>query len=273
MMADRYQAFQQLHRSGCFVIPNPWDVGTARALQKLGFKALATTSSGFAWSQGLPDNQVALESVLRHLDAIVGSVELPVSADFEACFAVEPDGVYDNVSLALKTGICGVSIEDSTQNANAPLFDLPAATDRVRAARQAIDDFGKPAVLTARYEGLLLGVGDINDAKQRLIAYAAAGADCLYAPAVRADGEIESIVRAVEPKAVNVLVSANFTSVERLAELGVRRISVGGSLARCAWTSFLEAARAIAVSGSFSGLDGLATNAMLNKLHGEEGRS
>jgi 2-methylisocitrate lyase-like PEP mutase family enzyme len=264
----RYQAFQRLHQSGCFVIPNPWDVGSARVLQQLGFKALATTSSGFAWSRGRPDNGVPLPEVLQHLRDVVSSVELPVNADFEACFATEPEGVHRNVLAAVASGICGISIEDATQERSSPLFDFGLAVERVRAARRAIDDSGKPVVLTARFEGFLVGVADLAEAHRRLIAYAEAGADCLYAPGIGTADEIRSIVRAVAPKAVNVLVGTDFASVDSLAALGVRRISVGGALARSAWTGFLNAAREIADHGTFHAFSGIVPGKEMNKLMG-----
>jgi 2-methylisocitrate lyase-like PEP mutase family enzyme len=264
----RYEEFQRLHTAGCFTIPNPWDVGSARILEGLGFRALATTSSGCAWSQGLPDGQAPLEAVLNYFRGIVNNVALPVSADFEGCFAAAPDEVHRNVLLALQTGIAGLSIEDSTVGASSPVYEFNLAVDRVKAARSAIADFGKRVVLTARFEGFLVGVPDINEATRRLSAYADAGADCLYAPGIRRDEDISAVVAAVAPKAVNVLVGADFTSVEKLATLGVRRISVGGALARSAWTGFLRAAREIAESGTFTQLSGIAQTSEMNDLMG-----
>jgi 2-methylisocitrate lyase-like PEP mutase family enzyme len=263
---QRYQDFQRLHQSGCFVIPNPWDVGSARALEQMGFKALATTSSGFAWSHGRPDYDIGLADALQYFREVAQAVALPVSADFEGCFATEPEGVQRNVAAALATGICGVSIEDSTQDPAAPIYPLGLSVERVRAARRAIDAFGKPVVLTARFEGFLVGVADLDEAVKRLGAYAEAGADCLYAPGIRTDEQIRTIVRAVAPKSVNLLVAADFTTVAKAAELGVRRISVGGALARSAWNGFLKAARDIAGAGTFGGLGGIVSNADMNKL-------
>jgi 2-methylisocitrate lyase-like PEP mutase family enzyme len=263
---QRYEAFKRMHQSGCFVIPNPWDVGSARALQQLGFKALATTSSGLAWSRGKPDNHVALPEVLQHLRDLTSAVDLPISADFEACFATEPEGVHRNVLAALGTGICGISIEDATQDPAAPLFEFDLAVERVRAARKAIDDRGRPVVLTARFEGFLVGVADLGEAQKRLSAYAEAGADCLYAPGIRTPEAIGTIVRTVAPKAVNVLVAADFASVDALAALGVRRISVGGALARSAWTGFLAAAREIATHGTFRSFAGIVQGGDMNGL-------
>jgi 2-methylisocitrate lyase-like PEP mutase family enzyme len=262
----RYEEFERLHQSGCFVIPNPWDVGSARALQGLGFKALATTSSGFAWSRGKPDYHVTLPQALQYFRDVAGSVELPVSADFEGCFAKEPEGVHRNVLAALASGICGVSIEDSTREGSSPLFEFGLALERVRAARKAIDEYGKPVVLTARFEGFLVGVADLDQAVKRLCAYAEAGAHCLYAPGIRTTEQISAVVRALAPKAVNVLVGADFTSVEALAQLGVRRISVGGALARSAWTGFLQAAREIAGHGTFRSFSGIVQTGEMNQL-------
>ncbi len=252
--ADRCRVFRELHQSGCFVIPNPWDVGSARLLVRLGFSALATTSSGFAWSLGKADNRVSLEDTLEHLRAIAGSVEVPVNADFEGGFAVAPEGVAANVAAATRTGIAGLSIEDSTGEASAPLFDLGLAVERIRAARQAIDASGTGILLTGRSEGFIVGRPDLAETIRRLAAYAEAGADCLYAPGIRAADDIAAVVKAVAPKPVNVLVGSDFATLPQLAGLGVRRISVGGALARTAWTGFLEAAREIAERGTFSRL-------------------
>jgi 2-methylisocitrate lyase-like PEP mutase family enzyme len=260
----RCAEFRRLHESGCFVLPNPWDVGSARLLARIGFKALATTSSGFAWSQGRPDNHVPLEDVLGHLRAVARSVDVPINADFEGGFAVEPEAVGANVAAATQTGIAGLSIEDSTGDPTSPLFDLPLAADRIRAARRAIDDSGRGIVLTGRSEGFIAGRPDLAETIRRLVAYAGAGADCLYAPGLRARADIEAVVKAVAPRPVNVLVWSDSTTVEELADLGVRRISVGGALARAAWTGFLEAAREIHERGTFTRLDGLVPSDTLN---------
>jgi 2-methylisocitrate lyase-like PEP mutase family enzyme len=258
---DRVQEFRRLHLSGCFVIPNPWDLGSARLLAGLGFRALATTSSGFAWSQGRRDNGIAMEAVLQHLRTIAGGVEIPVNADFEGGFAIEPAGVAANVGLAARTGVAGISIEDSTGDSSQPLFDFELALERIRAARKAIDSSGAGVLLTARSEGFIVGRPDLAETIRRLTAYAGAGADCLYAPGIRTSGDIEAVVRAVSPKPVNVLVGSDFTTVERLASLGVRRISVGGALARAAWGGFMRAAKEIAVKGTFTSLaDAIAWN-------------
>ena len=253
---SKTESFHRLHDSGCFVIPNPWDVGSAVLLARLGFKALATTSSGFAWTQGRPDTCVPLGAVLEHLRSIAHGVPVPVNADFEGGYAIEPEGVASNVSRAVATGIAGLSIEDSTGDDDNPLFDFDLAVERVRAARRAIDAGGTGIVLTARSEGYLVGRADLKETLRRLIAYADAGADCLYAPGIRTEAEIETIVKGVAPKPVNVLVGSDYTTVARLADLGVRRISVGGALARAAWGGFLRAAREIAERGTFTSLNG-----------------
>jgi 2-methylisocitrate lyase-like PEP mutase family enzyme len=252
--AARVGAFRRLHESGCFVIPNPWDLGSARLLTGLGFRALATTSSGFAWSLGRPDNAVSLEEALTHLRAIAGGVDLPVNADFEGGFAVEPAQVGANVMLATGTGVAGLSIEDSTGDAARPLFDFGLAVERVRAARAAIDASGTGVLLTGRSEGFIVGRPDLAETIRRLTAYAEAGADCLYAPGLRSRDEIGLVVAAVAPKPVNVLVGSDFVTVAELADLGVRRISVGSALARAAWGGFLAAAKEIAERGTFTGL-------------------
>jgi 2-methylisocitrate lyase-like PEP mutase family enzyme len=254
VISDRVNVFRRLHESGCFVIPNPWDIGSARALARLGFPALATTSSGYAWSLGRADNHVSLDEALAHVRAISNAVDIPVNADFEGGFAIEPEGVAANVARATRTGIAGVSIEDSTGNGTNPLFDFALAVERIRAARKAIDDSGTGVVLTGRSEGFIVGRPDLPETIRRLTAYAEAGADCLYAPGIRAKAEIAAVLGAVAPKPVNVLVGSDFTTVAELAKAGVRRISVGGALARAAWTGFLEAAREIAGQGTFSGL-------------------
>ncbi len=253
-MANRSDAFRRLHESGCFVIPNPWDLGSARLLARLGFPALATTSAGFAWSLGRPDNGVTLEEALDHLRSIAGGVELPVNADFEGGFAVEPAQVGANVVLATETGVAGLSIEDSTGDAAHPLFDFGLAVERVRAARAAIDATSTGVLLTGRSEGFIVGRPDLAETIHRLTAYAEAGVDCLYAPGIRSRADIAAVVAAVAPKPVNVLVGSDFTTVAELAELGVRRISVGGALARAAWGGFLEAAKEIAERGTFTSL-------------------
>jgi 2-methylisocitrate lyase-like PEP mutase family enzyme len=252
--ADRFTVFRQLHQSGCFVIPNPWDVGSARMLAHLGFKALATTSSGFAWSTGRRDNHVSLDDALAHLRSISSAVSVPVNADFEGGFAIDPDGVAANVRLATATGVAGLSIEDSTGDASAPLFDFELSVERMRAARRAIDESGTRVLLTGRSEGFIVGRPDLAETIRRLTAYAEAGADCLYAPGLRTMADIKAVVDAVAPKPVNALVGSDFATVDELARIGVRRISVGGALARAAWTGFIAAATEIAEQGTFTGL-------------------
>ena len=251
---NRCRVFRELHRSGCFVIPNPWDIGSARLLAQLGFPALATTSSGFAWSLGRPDNGVSLEEALAHVRAIARAVSVPVNADFEGGFATTPAAVGANVAAATTTGIAGLSIEDSTGDRSNPLFDFTLAVERIQAARRAIDDSGAEILLTGRSEGFLVGRPDLAETIRRLTAYADAGADCVYAPGIRTMADIAAVVKAVDPKPVNVLVGSDFATVAQLAEAGVRRISVGGALARAAWTGFLQAAREIAERGTFTGL-------------------
>jgi 2-methylisocitrate lyase-like PEP mutase family enzyme len=262
---NRCQQFRRLHLTGCFMIPNPWDLGSARALVRLGFPALATTSSGFAWSLGRRDNRVSLEEALTHMRAIAGGVEVPVNADFEGGFAVEPANVAVNVAAAATTGVAGLSIEDSTGDESRPLFDFELAVERIRAARQAIDDSGTGIVLTGRSEGFIVGRPDLAETIRRLRAYAEAGADCLYAPGIRTGAEIAAVVEAVAPKPINVLVGSDFTTVEALARAGVRRISVGGALARAAWTGFLLAAKEVADLGTFKGLAGAIPFSEINE--------
>ena len=252
--AERCQHLHHLHQSGCFVIPNPWDAGSAHLLAQLGFRALATTSAGFAWSRGRADNHITLDDALAHFRDLAAAVDLPVSADFEAAFAVAPEAVAANVTAAVATGIAGLSIEDGTGRPAEPLFDFALAVERVRAARRAIDLGGVPVLLTARSEGFIVGRPDLEATIRRLTAFAEAGADCVFAPGVRTREDIAAIVAAVAPTPVNVLVGADFTTVAELADLGVRRISVGGALARAAWTGFLAAATEIAERGTFVAL-------------------
>ena len=248
----RVAEFRRLHSFGIFVMPNPWDAGSARALERLGFQALATTSAGFAWTTGRADNQVPLEAVIEHLRAVVDAVAVPVNADFEGGYAIEPDQVAENVRLAVATGIAGLSIEDSTGDQARPLHDFDLAVERIRAARRAIDHSGTGVVLTGRSEGFVVGRPDLDETIRRLRAYAEAGADCLYAPRIRTAEQVAAIVAAVAPKPANLLINAPFITVAEAAALGVRRISVGGTLARTAWGGFLQAAREIADTGTFS---------------------
>jgi 2-methylisocitrate lyase-like PEP mutase family enzyme len=262
--AEKVAAFHALHAEGCFVMPNPWDVGTAVALEQLGFEALATTSAGHAWSLARPDNGVFRNESLEHLRLIAGAVDLPVSADFEGGFTDEPHGVGVNVKLAAETGIAGLSIEDSTGETGEPLYPIDVAVERIRAARHAIDESGTGILLTARSEGFVVGRPDLEETVRRLRAYADAGADCLYAPFISTREQIEAIVTAVAPKPVNLLAMAPFITVAEAAALGVRRISVGGTLARTAWAGFLAAAEEIANDGTFSRFAGLPGNPDLN---------
>ena len=256
-MTEKADTFRGLHTEGCFVMPNPWDVGSAVALERMGFAALATTSSGHAWSLARPDNGVPRNEALEHLRRIADAVEVPVNADFEHGFARDPDGVAVNVKLAAATGIAGLSIEDSTGDPGEPLFAFDLAVERVHAAREAIDETGTGILLTGRSEGFVAGRPDLEETIRRLQAYAEAGADCLYAPGIGTKEQVAAVVAAVAPKPVNLLAHAPFTTVEEAAALGVRRISVGGALARTAWAGFLAAAEEIATEGTFSRLTAL----------------
>jgi len=251
-MTEKIEAFRRLHESGCFVMPNPWDIGSAVVLEQMGFKALATTSAGFAWTQARPDNGVRRDDMLEHLRQIAAAVDVPVNADFENGYADEPHGVAVNVKLAAATGIAGLSIEDSTGNPGEPLYAFELAVERVRAARQAIDESGTGVVLTGRSEGFVVGRPDLEETIRRLQAYAGAGADCLYAPRIETTEQVSAIVAEVSPKPVNLLVSAPFITVAEAADLGVRRISIGGTLARAAWAGVLAAADEIATEGLFT---------------------
>ena len=254
-IADRRQAFRKLHESGCFLIPNPWDVGSARYLQRLGFKALATTSSGLAWSQGRPDNALPRERVLAHLQEMVDATDVPLNADFENGFAADAAALGESVRLAVSTGIAGLSIEDSTGRADAPLFSLEDAVARLRAARKAIDAGGTGTLLVGRAECFVVGRPDLAETVARLRAYANAGADCLYAPGLQTLDQIRAVAEAVQPKPVNVLMgSPGSPGLAALAELGVRRVSVGGALARAAWGGFMSAAQALVRQGNLEGL-------------------
>jgi 2-methylisocitrate lyase-like PEP mutase family enzyme len=266
--ADKRAAFRKMHESGCFVLPNPYDIGSARALQHLGFKAIASTSAGFAWSVGKADNHVTLDDVCDHLTALCGAVDLPVNADFEGGFAHEPEKVAANVARAIRTGIAGLSIEDSTGDAAKPLYERAVAIERIRAARSVIDADNSGVLLVGRCDGFLVGQTDLNMVIDRLQAYAQAGADCLYAPGIRSKEQISAVVKAVAPKPVNLLLGWPGFSVAEAADLGVRRISVGGSLARAAWGGFMRAAREIAEKGTFAELGHGHPGGELNKMFG-----
>lgn len=263
-LVQRCEHFHELHRRGCFVIPNPWDAGSARLLTQLGFRALATTSAGCAWSHGFKDNHVTLEVALAHFRSLAAAVDVPVSGDFEAAFAVAPEDVAANVSAAAATGLAGLSVEDGTGHPEDPLFEFDLAVARVQAARRAIDAGPSRLVLTARSEGFIVGRPDLEGTIRRLTAFAEAGADCVYAPGIRSSEQITAVVSAVAPTAVNVLVGTDFTTVAELAALGVRRISVGGALARAALTGFLSAATEIAERGTFGALGRAISFADLN---------
>jgi len=264
-VADKRREFHRLHHSGCFVIPNPWDVGSALYLQSLGFKALATTSAGFAWSQGYADGSVPRPVMLEHLRQIVDATDVPVNADFGSGFAHTAEELEESVRLAVETGVAGFSIEDSTADPAQPLYDLATAVLRMRAARRAIDRSGGDTLLVGRAECFLVGQPDLEQTIARLKAYAQAGADCLYAPGVKARDHIEAVVRAVAPKPFNLLLGyPSELTVADAAALGVRRISVGGALARSAWGGFMRAAQLIAGQGSFSGFADAASGSELD---------
>jgi 2-methylisocitrate lyase-like PEP mutase family enzyme len=264
--ADKRATFRKMHDTGCFVLPNPYDVGSARALQHMGFKALASTSAGFAWTIGKADNRVTLEDALQHLTALCGAVDLPVNADFEGGFAHEPSSVAANVARAARTGVAGLSIEDSTGDLAHPLYERALAVERIRAARAAIDADNSGVLLTGRCEGFLVGQADLDMVIDRLQAYAEAGADCLYAPGIKTREQIAAVVKAVHPRPVNLLIGASGLSVAEAGDLGVRRISVGGSLARSAWAGFMRAAREIAEKGTFTELAQGYPGGELNKM-------
>lgn len=266
--AEKRATFREMHETGCFVLPNPWDIGSARALAHIGFKAIASTSAGFAWSIGKADNRVTLDDVCEHLAELCGAVDLPVNADFEAGFAHEAEKVAANVARAVKTGVAGLSIEDSTGEPAKPLYERALAIERIRAARAAIDKDNSGVLLVGRCEGFLVGQTDLKMVIDRLQAYAEAGADCLYAPGIRSPEQISAVVKAVHPKPVNLLLGWPGFSVGEAADLGVRRISVGGSLARAAWGGFFRAAREIADKGTFTELGSGTPGGELNKMFG-----
>jgi 2-methylisocitrate lyase-like PEP mutase family enzyme len=265
---QKVDAFHRLHAEGCFVMPNPWDVGSAAALEAMGFEALATTSAGHAWTLGRADQGVLRDEALVHLRQIAGAVDVPVNADFERGFADDPEGVAANVKLAAATGIAGLSIEDSPGNADEPLYPFDLALERVRAARQAIDESGTDVLLTGRSEGFVAGRPDLEETIRRLQAYAEGGADCLYAPLIDTAEQVAAIVAAVAPKPVNLLVHRPFITVAEAAALGIRRISLGGTLARVAWAGVLSAVEEIADHGTFTRFAELPNNADVNALFG-----
>ena len=269
--AEKRATFRKLHDAGCFVLPNPWDIGSARYLQGLGFKALASTSAGFAFTLGLPDGAVSRDVMLAHFRDIVTATDVPVNADFENGYADEPEGVAESVRLCIDTGVAGLSIEDSTSDPAIPLYEFDLALERVRAARAAIDKAGGGVVFTARSEGFVRGRPDLDETIRRLKAFAAAGADCLYAPGIKTSEQIATVVKAVAPKPVNFLMAtATDLTLADLTRLGVRRVSLGGTLARVAWTAVTRAARDIADTGSFKSLAGTMANAELNAFFAKD---
>src|SRR5580692_5353525 len=272
-LGEKRAAFRKLHESGCFVLPNPWDIGTARMFQYLGFSAIASTSAGFAWSMGRPDYALNRVDVLEHLRTLSSSVDLPVNADFESGFASDPEGLAWSVRLAVEAGVSGLSVEDRDLAGNPnQLYSVDRAVERVRAARGAIDRTGQDVILVARTETLLVDPATISSAIDKLVAFAEAGADCLYAPGVRDKGEIASIVRAVAPKPVNVVMMRPGLSLGELTDLGVRRVSIGGAIARVAWASIISLMDGIS-KGSFDGLAGGTPGKELNDIFAKFCRS
>jgi len=270
-ISDKRRAFRALHQSVCFVIPNPWSIGTARYLQKLGFKALATTSAGYAHSIGYSDGDVTRDMVLAHCREIAHATDVPVNADFEGGYADDPDEVAANVRLCVDTGVAGLSIEDATGNDDHPLYDFDLAVKRVRAARDAIDKAGGEVVFTARTEGFIKNRPDLDETIRRLKAFGDAGADCLYSPGIKTREQIAATIKAVAPKPINFLNSGSFGfTVSDLAALGVRRISVGGTLSRVAMHAFIQSAREIAQEGKFDSFVGVVSNAELNEFFHED---
>jgi 2-methylisocitrate lyase-like PEP mutase family enzyme len=266
-IAEKRATFRKLHESGCFVIPNPWDIGTARYLQHLGFKALATTSAGFAFTRGLADGAVSRDSMLGYIAEIVASTDVPVNADFEGAYAHEPQGVGENVRLCIDTGVAGLSIEDATGDRESPIYDFDLAVARVKAARAAIDGRGGDVLLTGRCECFLVGRPDLGETVRRLKAYSTAGADCLYAPGLRTRELIDAAIKAAAPKPVNVLMGAALgLTVADLAALGARRVSVGGAMARMAWGAFMRIAKEIASEGRFDAFGQAAAHAELQNF-------
>ncbi|GAB2463775.1 isocitrate lyase/phosphoenolpyruvate mutase family protein [Comamonas humi] len=266
-VSQKRAIFREMHQSGCFVLPNPWDAGSARVLAGLGFKALATTSSGHAWSCARADGQLSRAETLAHMRYMAEATDLPINADFESGFAGTPEGVAESVRLAVETGVAGISIEDSTGDPQAPLRGIAESVQRMRAARAAIDAAGGDTLLIGRAENFFVGRPDLDDTILRLQAYADAGADCLYAPGIRTREQISAVVAAVAPRPVNVLIGwASDLTLQDLAGLGVRRVSVGGALARAAWGGFLNAARSIAEHGTFDGFADAASGTELNAL-------
>ncbi|MGE0564309.1 MAG: oxaloacetate decarboxylase [Pseudolabrys sp.] len=270
-IADKRRTYRDMHRSGCFILPNPWDIGSARYLQGVGFKALASTSAGYAFAQGYADAAVSRDMMLAHLRELSAETDVPINADYEGGYADDPDEVAENVRLCVDTGVAGLSIEDSTNDEANPLYDFDLALARVKAARAAIDRTDTKVVFTARTEGFIRNRPDLDETIRRLKAFADAGADCLYAPGIRSREHITAVVNAVAPKPVNVLMPGNLGfSVADLAAMGARRISLGGTLARTAWTAVTRAAKEMLEQGTFTCFDGTMTNAELNKFFRED---
>jgi 2-methylisocitrate lyase-like PEP mutase family enzyme len=268
-ISERRQVFRQLHQSGCFALPNPWDIGSAKYLEHLGFKALATTSAGFAFSRGLADGAVGLHAMLAHVGEIVEATNLPVNADFENGYADDANTAAENVRLCVEAGVAGVSIEDNSGRKDKPLYEIEHAAERIRTAHEAIH--GSEVVLVGRAECFLVGVNDIDEVIRRLVAYAEAGADCLYAPGIHKREHVAAIVAAVAPKPVNLLISApGGLTMRDAVELGVRRVSVGGALARAAWGGFIRAAKELSESGRFDGFAGAAPHGELQQFFAAE---
>jgi 2-methylisocitrate lyase-like PEP mutase family enzyme len=265
---EKRAAFRKLHESGCFVIPNPHDAGTARYLQHLGFKAVATTSAGFAFSKGLPDGAVPRDMMLAHIAEIVGSTDLPVNADFHNGYGADPAEVAQSVRLCVETGVAGLSVED-TLGPQRPQYEIDVAAERIRAARRAIDESGGDTMLIGRAENFFAGNRDLAETIERIRAYAAAGADCLYAPGVRTPEDIAAIVQAAAPKPVNVLVTSPDLTMSDVADLGVRRVSLGGMLALAGWAGVAKALAPLSESGSFAGFSSVREAPNLNALFGQ----
>lgn len=267
-ISEKRLAFRKLHESGCFVIPNPWDLGSALYLQHLGFKAIASSSAGFAFSQGLADNTVSRDLMLNHLRELVEATDIPVNADFENGFAHDPEALMENVRLCVDTGVAGLSIEDSTGDKDKPLYDFDHAIARISAARASIEEIGHDVILVGRSEGFLVGRDDLKETIRRLTAFADAGADCLYAPGAGKPDQLEAIVKAVHPKPVNALISApGGLTVDDVAKIGARRVSVGGALTRVAYGAFIRAAKELAESGTFGGFAHAAPHGELNEFY------
>ncbi len=266
-IAEKRLTFRELHQSGCFVIPNPWDLGSALYLQHLGFKAIASSSAGFAFSHGLADNTVPRDVMLNHLRVLAAATDIPLNADFENGFAHDPNALMENVRLCVETGVAGLSVEDSTGDKEKPLYDFDQAVARISAARASIDGIGRDVMLVARTEGFLVGRPDLKESIRRLEAYAEAGADCLYAPGIGKRDDVAAIVKAVHPKPVNALISApDGLTIADMAEIGVRRVSVGGALMRVAFGAFIRAAGELMKDGTFNGFRDAAPHGELNEF-------